>query len=303
MEQSWAALPDMALFVEVARTGSFRQAAARLGVPVSTLSRRIAAMEAQLGVPLLLRTTRNVTLTTVARPYFERCLDVLAAAERAQAALTASRDRQSLMRIAMPVDLGVEVLGSVVAEFVDAHPGLSVEFDLSSRAVDLLREPVDLAFRIGKPMDERLVARKVADIRSGLYAAPRWLRQWGDLTQPERLAEVPCLDLRTAMGSMAWRVGACQWDAAPGRSVLAANSVSLLRKLAEGGRGVALLPQHMAKPSVRAGRLVPVLAQETTPVWPVYAVTVGRHVPQRVRQLIAYTRRALVNALNEGGLH
>lgn len=293
MEQSLLVLPDMALFVEVARTGSFRQAAARLHLPASTLSRRIAAMEARLGVTLFLRTTRSVALTPAARPYFDRCVEVMDAAERAQAALAASLTQQALMRIAMPVDLGVEFLGPVVAEFVDANPGLRVEFDLSSRAVDLLREPVDLAFRIGKPMDDRLVARKVADIGSGLYAAPAWTQRAPELTRPEQLEGVPCLDLRTALGSMAWRVGACQWDAAPGPCVLAANSVSLLRKLAEGGRGVALLPHHMAAPSLQAGRLVRVLPNEVTPVWPVYAVTVGRQVPQRVRLLMAHVTNAL----------
>lgn len=286
-------LPDMALFVAVARAGSFRQAAARLQLPVSTLSRRIAAMEARLGVPLLLRTTRSVSLTPGATPYFERCVEVLEAAERAQAALTASHTQQVRMRIAMPVDLGVEVLGPVVADFVDSHPGLRVEFDLSAHAVDLLRDPIDLAFRIGKPMDDRLVARQVADIPSGLYAAPAWLRRHPAITQPEQLEQVPCLDLRTAVGSMAWRVSACQWDAAPGPCALAANSVSLLRKLAEGGRGVALLPQHMASASVRAGRLQRVLPSASTPVWPVYAVTAGRQLPDRVRLLLAHVRSAL----------
>ncbi len=293
MEQSILALPDMALFVAVAQAGSFRQAAARLQVPVSTLSRRIAAMEARLGVPLLLRTTRSVTLAPVAKPYYERCLEVLDAAERAQAALATTQRQQTLMRIAMPVDLGVEVLGPVVADFVDAHPGLQVEFDLSSRAVDLLREPIDLAFRIGKPMDDRLVARKVAEIPSGLYAAPAWLRRRPALTAPEQLEGAPCLDLRTARGSMAWRVGSRQWDAAPGPCALAANSVSLLRKLAEAERGVALLPQHMASSSVRAGRLQRVLSAEQTPVWPIYAVTVGRQLPERVRLLLAHVRSAL----------
>lgn len=286
-------LPDMALFVAVARAGSFRQAAARLQLPVSTLSRRIAAMEARLGVPLLLRTTRSVSLTPAATPYFERCVEVLEAAERAQAALTASHTQQVRMRIAMPVDLGVEVLGPVVADFVDSHPGLRVEFDLSAHAVDLLRDPFDLAFRIGKPMDDRLVARQVADIPSGLYAAPAWLRRHPAITQPEQLEQVPCLDLRTAVGSMAWRVGACQWDAAPGPCALAANSVSLLRKLAEAERGVALLPQHMASASVRAGRLQRVLPSVSTPVWPVYAVTAGRQLPDRVRLLLVHVRSAL----------
>lgn len=293
MEQSLLALPDMALFVAVARAGNFRQAAARLRMPPSTLSRRVAAMERRLGVPLFLRTTRSVALTAAAQPYFERCLEVLDAAERAQAALAAGHDRQTLMRIAMPVDLGVEVLGPVIAAFGDAHPGLRIEFDLSARAVDLLRDPVDLAFRIGKPMGEHLVARKVADIASGLYASPALLRRVPAITRPEQLATVPCLDLRTAQGSMAWKVGPRHWDAAPGACALAANSVGLLRKLAEEGRGIVLLPRHMAEPSVRHGRLTRVLPDQGTPVWPVFAVTAGRQVPQRVRLLIAHVRSAL----------
>jgi DNA-binding transcriptional LysR family regulator len=160
MDQSRSTLADVALFVEVARTSSFRLAAARLEIPPSTLSRRIAALEARLGVALFARTTRSVVLTSAAKPYFERCLEVLAAAERAQAALDGGQQRQARMRIAMPVDLGVEILGPLIAAFADQHPGLSVEFDLSSRAsVDLLRDPVDLAWRIGKPMDDRVVWR------------------------------------------------------------------------------------------------------------------------------------------------
>lgn len=296
MEQSLVALPDIALFVEVARAGSFRQAAARLNLPPSTLSRRIAAMEARLGVPLFLRTTRSVALTPAAKPYYERCLEVLDAAERAQATLAESHAQQALMRIAMPVDLGVEVLGPLIAAFGDAHPGLRIELDLSARAVDLLRDPVDLAFRIGKPLDDRLVARKMADIHSGLYASPDWLRRAPPLSQPEQLETQACLDLRTAQGSMAWKVGARHWEAAPGPSALAANSVGLLRRWAEEGRGIALLPCHMAEPAASAGRLVPVLPDQATPVWPVYAVTAGRQVPQRVRLLMAHVKRALTGS-------
>lgn len=296
MEQSIRALPDIALFVEVARAGSFRRAAARLDLPTSTLSRRVAAMEARLGVPLFIRTTRSVTLTSAARPYFDRCLEVLDAAARAQAVLGDGHERQSRMRIAMPVDLGVEILGPAVATFVDAHPGLRVELNLSSSAVDLLRDPVDLAFRIGKPLDDRVVARRIADIASGLYAAPALIRRLAPITAAAQLETLPCLDLRTARGSMSWRVGAAHWDAAPGPCVLAANSVALLRKYAEEGRGIALLPEHLGAESIRSRRLVRVLAEQSTPTWPVYAVTAGRVVPQRVRLLIAHARAALVRA-------
>lgn len=296
MEPSLQALPDIALFVEVARSGSFRQAAARLGLPPSTLSRRIAAMEARLGVALFVRTTRSVSLTSVAQPYLERCLEVVEAAERAHAALSDSHARQRRMRIAMPVDLGVDLLGQAIAAFTDGHPGLQVELDLSSHAVDLLREPVDLAIRIGKPLDERVVARRIGAIASGLYAAPALLRRLPPLTEAAQLPGLPCLDLRTAQGSMPWSVGPAQWDAAPGPCVLAANSVGLLRRLAEDGRGIALLPVPVAAPAVQAGRLRPVLPGAATPTWPVYAVTAGRTLPRLVRLLIAHVRAVLAQA-------
>lgn len=245
---------------------------------------------------LFVRTTRSVALTSAARPYFERCLEVLDAAERAQSALDGSQAGQARLRIAMPVDLGVEILGPAIAAFADAHPGLRVEFDLSSRAIDLLRDPVDLALRIGKPMDDRVVARKVGEIASGLYAAPGLLRRLRQITAAQELAELPCLDLRTARGSMDWQVGAAHWDAAPGPCTLAANSVALLCRLAEAGRGIALLPRHVAARSVHARRLAPVLAGETTPTWPLYAVTASRHVPRLVRLLMAHVRAALAPA-------
>ena len=293
MDQSRSTLADVALFVEVARTSSFRLAAARLEMPPSTLSRRIAALEARLGVALFVRTTRSVALTSAANPYFQRCLEVLEAAERAQAALVGSQERQARMRIAMPVDLGVEILGPAIATFADQHPGLSVEFDLSSRAVDLLRDPVDLALRIGKPMDDRVVARKVGEIASGVYAAPALLRRLPQISAAQQLADLPCLDLRTAQGSMSWQVGTALWDAAPGPCVLAANSVALLCRLAEEGRGIALLPRHVATRSVQARRLAPVLAGESTPTWPLYAVTASRNLPRLVRLLIAHVKGTL----------
>lgn len=146
-------LSDIALFVEVARTGSFSRAAARLEMPIPTLSRRIAAMEKRLGVQLFQRTTRKVSLAQVARPYYERCVEVVAAAEAAQAAIEDSRAMQERMRISMPVDLGVEIVGPIISRFLAEHPALRVEFDLSSNVSDLFRDPVDLAFRIGKTMD------------------------------------------------------------------------------------------------------------------------------------------------------
>ncbi len=293
MRQSLRMLPDIALFVEVARTGSFRRAAERLELPPATLSRRIAAMEARLGVTLFQRTTRSVTPTPVARTYLERCLAVLDAAESAQAAIEADREQAGRIRISMPVDLGVEVLGPIIASFGAERPGLRIDLDLATRAADLLRDPVDLAFRIGKPLDERVVARRIAQIRSGIYAAPSFLRRTAAISEAGQLERVRCLNLLTAQGPMPWTAGNLRWDAAPGPHTLSANSVALIGALAERGYGLALLPDHIAAPGVAAKRLARVLADQPTPVWPLYAITASRLAPAPVRHLIAHVATAL----------
>lgn len=283
-----ALLSDISLFVEIARAGSFSRAAARLGMPAPTLSRRIAAMERRLGVQLFQRTTRQVALSPVARPYYERCLDVMAAAAAAQAALDRSRAMQERIRIAMPVDLGVDILGPIIGRFVAAHPGLRVEFDLSSRITDLFTDPIDLAFRIGTVTDDRVVARRIGTIHSGVYAAPAYLERYGPIESPAHLESAYCLNLQTSAGAMPWAIGSHRWEGAPGSCAMSANSVALLRALAEEGHGIALLPRHVARESVAAGQLVPVLESEKTPAWPLFAVTGSRMISKGMRLLIAH---------------
>jgi DNA-binding transcriptional LysR family regulator len=293
MKESWSILPDIALFVAVARAGHFGRAAERLEMPASTLSRRIAAMEKRLGVTLFQRTTRSLALTPLAQAYLARCEKVLEAAEQARDTLDAGREQPARLRIAMPVDLGVEVLGPLIAAYLADRPALRVEFALSSSASDLFRDPVDLAFRIGRALDDRVVARRVGVIASGLYAAPAFLRTVAPLERASQLPAVPCLELRTAQGAMAWSVGGHRWPQAPGPCAMAANSVGLLRVLAEQGHGVALLPRHLAAPSLASGQLEPVLPGEATPAWPLYAVTASRTVPRAVAQLVAHVRQSL----------
>ena len=293
MKESWRFLPDIALFVAVARAGHFGRAAERLDMPASTLSRRIAAMEKALGVTLFQRTTRSLALTPLAQAYLVRCEKVLEAAELARATLDAGREQPARLRIAMPVDLGVEVLGPLIAAHLATRPGLQVEFALSSSAADLFRDPVDLAFRIGRALDERVVARRVGAIASALYAAPSFLGARAPLDHPAQLAGVPCLELRTAQGAMPWAVGSHRWPQAPGPCAMAANSVGLLRVLVEQGHGVALLPTHLAAPALARGALAAVLPGEATASWPLYAVTASRTVPGAVSELIAHVRSAL----------
>lgn len=293
MEHWIDTLSDMALFVEVARAGSFRLAASRLQVPVSTLSRRVAGLERRLELPLLIRTTRSLQLSPAAKPYFERCVEVLEAAAQAQEALEASRQRMARIRISVPVDLGVEVLGPLIADYAAQQPALGIDFDLSPSAKDLFRDPIDLVFRIGRPMDERVVARKIAEIHAGLFASPSFLRHHGTPTAPDDLNRTNCLGLQMAQGPAPWRVGHGSWNETPGRVVLTANSVALLRALAVQGHGVALLPLHMTEGLVRSGALQRVLPHESVRGWSLVALTATRAVPAQVKSLIAHIKDSM----------
>ena len=143
-------LSDMALFVEVAKAMSFRGAAAAIGVPNSTLSRRISALENAIGLRLLHRTTRRIELTEAGRIYFERCKRIVDEARLAHEQLGDMLAQPSgVLRASLPVGFATVFLAPLVAEFAGRYPAITFEFDLSPRRADLVAEPVDVAIRMG----------------------------------------------------------------------------------------------------------------------------------------------------------
>ncbi len=252
-----------------------------------------------MGASLLVRTTRSVRLAESARAYYNQCAAIVDAAAQAQGTLLSSADRTERLRISMPVDLGSDLLGPLIASYATTKPGLEIEFDLTSAIRDSFRDPVDLIFRIGKPIDDRVVARHVATVRAGLYASPRYLKKCGALDRPDDLNVAHCLNLKMSQGFMPWTVGRRSWEQAPGdASKFAANSIALLCKLAEQSHGVALLPLHIAHAVVKAGKLQRVLPNEPVPGWPLYAITVSRLIPTQVRDMLIYLRQCLKTDAN-----
>lgn len=293
MKHQYQTISDMFLFVEVARCGSFRLAASRLEMPVATLSRRIAQLEKAVGMQLLVRTTRSVALAQAAQPYYDRCLRIVEAAHAAQEVLVCDGRIRQRLRVSMPVDLGAWMLGPLLAEYCAQTQGLQLEMDLSTQAKDLFRDPIDLVFRIGRPLDDRVVARKIGSVHAGIYAAPRLIHQRGTPETPQDLESMPCLDLITAAGPMPWKVGGSSWRSAPGVVSLRTNNMGLLHTLTKSAHGVALLPKHLADPS----GLVQLFPSEVVPPWPLYAITASRSVSATVRNLLAYLSSRLGTAL------
>jgi DNA-binding transcriptional LysR family regulator len=285
-----AALHDMTLFVEVARTASFSGASRNLGVPAATLSRRIAAMEREFGVRLFDRNTRKVELTEAGRRYFERCQHLVDEALLAQEALRESAEQPSgHVRISMPVDLGVFVVGPLLPEFARQYPGIGFDIDLSPRHTDLIGEHVDIAIRLGTVRDEQLVARRLGSIDQALYAAPAYLAQRGHPAQPADLVEHECIFVRNPQRQALWRLqrdGEAAEVAVRGRFMV--NNLGLMRLLAERGMGIAALASSLVRDAVVHERLQQVLPEWAVPRLPIQAVMSSRLQPARVRVLLDF---------------
>jgi DNA-binding transcriptional LysR family regulator len=296
---------DLLVFARVAELGSFSRAAERLGLPKSTVSRRIAALEAHIGERLLLRTTRRQTLTELGHELLEHARQVALEVDAA----TALRDhRQPVpsgrLRVSMPSDVANLVLADMLAAFVGLHPAIALELDLSPRRVDLLGEGFDAAIRIGTlPDDALLAARRLTSFSNGLYAAPTYLAERGEPASPDELSRYDAVRLLTGNGEpMAWTLtrGEQRWEGVPpGRS--SANSPELLIRLARAGAGITAVPDFFAKPFVQRGELRRVLREWQLPAHTAWVVFPGRRLmPAKTRAFIDMLLAALGDASFDG---
>ena len=293
-----SALHDMTLFVEVARSTSFSRASRNLGVPGATLSRRIAAMERQFGVRLFDRTTRRVDLTEAGRRYFERCGHLVDEARLAQEALRETAAQPSgHVRISMPVDLGVALVGPLLIDFARQFPGVSFDLDLSPKNTDLVEEHVDVAIRLGSVQNDKLVARHIGSVEQRLFASPTYLALRGRPTQPADLVEHECILRRGAQRQALWRL---QGDADAAevlvRGRFMVNNVGLMRVLAERGMGIAVLDPALVREALAGGRLLQVLPAWVALRLPIQAVMSSRLQPASVRALIDFLAARLAAA-------
>lgn len=282
---------DLWLFARVAAEGSFSRAAERVGLPKSTVSRRIAGLEAHLGERLLLRTTRKLSVTDFGHSVLEHARQVVAEVD---AASSLAQHRQAKpsgrLRVSMPNDFADLVLAPMLAEFIAEHPLISLEVDLSSRRVDLIGENFDLAIRMGDLADDAsLAARRVATFPIGLYASPAYLKRRGTPKQPEDLLKHDALLLLKRSGDVAgWTLAKeeMKWEGTP-QPRATANSPELLIRLACLGGGIVAVGDDFAEPYVSKGELMPVLPEWDLPPTDAWAVFPGRRLmPARTRVFI-----------------
>jgi DNA-binding transcriptional LysR family regulator len=285
------------LFARVVQAGSFAQAARRLGQTRAAVSRRIAAMEEQLGQPLLARTTRSLGLTEAGRRLAQRARAVLEATEAARGALRASQaDLAGRLRITAVPNFGRAVLLPLLAEFREQHPGISYELLFTERRVDLLREGVDVAFRITKKPPEDWVATPLLPFKVGAYARPD---RFAPLGEPADLAELPLLLLGVARDGptpLAWRRDG-ESTSVDGSGLVYSEDLDSLIGLALAGTGVVLAPDYAVAEALQDGRLIELLpgwSLQITDGYLVQALTLALPLaPASARALVKFVAERL----------
>jgi DNA-binding transcriptional LysR family regulator len=291
----------MTVFARVVEQGSFAHAADKLGMSTSAVSRRVAELEVHLATRLLNRTTRRLSLTESGRAFFERCLQLLADLDEAEAMVSATAMvPRGTLRLTSSITFGVRHLAPAIAEFAARHPPMAFDIELSDRAVDIVDEGLDLAIRIGGIGSQALIARKFATTQMVLCAAPAYIERKGLPATPEDLARHDCLTYEYLAARNLWRFrdrgGAERAVKIGGR--VHANNGRLLTALAVDGLGVLLEPDFIVAPEIRAGRLVRLLPDYTPPSSDIYAAYPSRrHLSAKVRVFVDFLAARFVGRM------
>jgi DNA-binding transcriptional LysR family regulator len=282
---------EMRSFVAVVDAGSFVRAAEALAVSKAAVSRYVSELEARLGVRLLQRTTRRLSLTAEGEVFHARCQTLLADVDEAEAEITSrSGDARGLLKVNVPVSFGILHLAPLWGEFIKGQPNVSFDVTLADRVVDLVEEGYDLAVRIARLPSSSLISRKLSATRLVLCASPRYLKRAGTPTVPADLARHTVLAYSLLTGGDEWHFdgpdGPVSVKTAP---CLRTNSGDTCRAAALNHQGVVMQPSFMVSADLAAGTLVELMPRYRGIELGIYAVYPTRkHVAPKVRLLIEF---------------
>jgi DNA-binding transcriptional LysR family regulator len=288
---------DMRLFCQVMEAGSFTAAAEQLGLSKQFVSRRLIQLEERLGVRLLNRSTRRLDVTPLGQSYYESALRLLSEIEQVEQGIAGqNHEPRGTIRLSAPLSFAMAHLGSLLPLFLQRHPHVSVEVDLSDRPVDLISEGYDLVLRIGLLEDSTLIARRIASVQRVYCGSPDYLARHGTPRKPEDLAEHECLPYGHSR-QVQWRFetkGKPQTLNVSGR--MRVNNGELLREAAIAGLGITYLPNFIVAEALADGRLVPLLEDFAPQPLTLSAVYPQHRQSSRpVQALIEFLRHSLAS--------
>ena len=283
-------LNDVLVFTQVVEAGSFTAAAKSLDLPTSTVSRRVARLENELGVRLLHRTTRRLSLTAPGERYHERCARIIEELADAEREVTqAQATPKGRVRVTAPVDFSP--ISTLAARFLHEFPDVHLELDLTNRRVDLVEEGYDVALRAGVLVDSTLVGYKLADSTMKLVASPEYLDAHGAPRTVQELSDHDCIVFGKLGPQITWPLRS---ESGPvnvsvsGR--ISVNHLLAAKRAAVAGLGIAMIPGAYVSVELAAGPLSPVLPKIGAPAGGLWLVVPNRHMAPAARAFVEYVR-------------
>lgn len=274
-------------YVKTIQGGSFSGAARGLGTTPSAISKSVARLERRLGVRLLQRSTRVLTPTQEGLAYYERVEPLLRALDQAGDEIRSPDKVQGLLRVSAPSDLGRMLMSPIAKVFAPAHPALKLDIRLSDRRVDLIREGIDIAIRVGRLDDSDLNARLLAKLPLVLVASPGYLAQHGAPSSVEALARHA--HVRYLQGGEALPITFDDGRTMNPNGVFDTDAGDALRIAAVNGLGIVQILRSAVQTDLEQGTLLPVMSEHPLPLVPVHAIhAFGRHAPARARMFIEF---------------
>ncbi|MBA2125193.1 LysR family transcriptional regulator [Hyphomicrobium methylovorum] len=289
-------LDAMGAFVKVVASGSYAEAARRLGLTRSAVSKGVMELEHHLGVRLLDRTTRRVAPTEAGLAYYERCLAILAQLEETEQQVSRLHDEpKGLLKINGPLSFGTRCLGKVVGEFMSRYRDLRVELTLTDRYIDPLEEGVDVTIRIGVLKDSSLIARRVSSTRMLMVASPEYLKTHGTPKSPADLSSHKCLTYGHTTSMQKWSLAdSGKLTTRSVTSYMASNNGDVLRDAAVSGIGITMLPEFIVGSDIAAGRLRSILPKHAPADLDIHALYApNRYLAAKTRVFIDFLVQSL----------
>ena len=292
-------LSAMKTFVAVVEAGSFIRATDGVGLSKPAVSRQVAELEDFLGVRLLQRTTRRLSLTVEGEGYYQRCKEIIAAVEEAESEISQTKgEARGRLRVGAPQSFGVRHLAPLWGEFLELNPNLTLDILLSDRVVDLIEEGYDVAVRIARLPSSTLVSRALATTELVICASPDYLTRRGTPQTPTELRGHDAISYSYHASGTEWQLLTKSGEPVnvQTRTRIFANNGDTCRSAAIAGQGIVLQPDFMVYEDLKQGTLVRLLPDYRTPVFTIYAVYPTRKMlPPRVRNLVNFLVAALRN--------
>jgi DNA-binding transcriptional LysR family regulator len=285
-------LTEMEAFATVVDQGGFTDAAKKMGISKSAVSKHVSSLESRLGARLLNRTTRRVSPTEIGLAYYDRARRVLNDAGEADALVTSMQSAPSgMLRVSVATDFGVNHLSPILGEFLLAFPDITINMVLNNRYVELISEGFDLAIRVGELEDSSLRARKLTETHKRMIGSPRYFAANGRPEKIDDLSDHKLLHYSNQASGNVWKLTAPSGEKRQVRTAgsLTVNDGQSLLNAAIGGLGIAYLPSFLYAESIRRGLLedaIPELPMETQGIYAVYPP--GRYTQPKVRAFIDF---------------